>query len=71
MTDRARQVGKVSDSDRRLMDRVRDLVVQARISEGLLQAHFAAEYDLTSSRSILADGTIWEEVSEDTTERND
>jgi hypothetical protein len=70
MIDGAKQVGKVSDSDRRLMDRVKELVVQARITEGLLQAHFAAEYDLTPSRSILADGTIWEEASEDTKERD-
>lgn len=62
--ENSKPVGSLSDSDRRLMERVRDLVVQARVSEGLLHAHFAAEYGLNDSKTVLADGSIWEQLPE-------
>ena len=60
MPENAKQAGTISDSDRRLMERVHQLVMQAKISEALLQAHFAEEYKLNPARSIALDGTIWE-----------
>lgn len=71
MPSSGNNIDKISDSDRRLMQRVKQLVMQARISEGLLQAHFAAEYDLSDSRYVLEDGTIREQMREDGRERQD
>jgi hypothetical protein len=60
MSDQGDKVGVVSDTDRRLMERVRQLTTEVGAYEALLRAHFTAEYGLSPTRSISADGSIWE-----------
>lgn len=58
-------VGRISESDLRLLQRVQQLVEQARISQALLHAHLIEEYKLTGTRSVRSDGSICEMASED------
>lgn len=60
MPEATKQLRRVSDSDQRLMARVREIVMQARIAEAILNSHLAAEYQIENGSTILADGTISE-----------
>jgi hypothetical protein len=45
------------------LQRVQQLVQQALTAQALIQAHFTGEYQLNPTRSIRADGGIWESLS--------
>jgi len=60
MAENSTPVGTISDTDRHLMDRVHQIVVQAKISAAFLQMHLTEEYQLSPTRTIGPDGRIWE-----------
>ena len=63
MANNERKVGEINAGDLRLLQRVQQLVQQALTAQALIQAHFTGEYQLNPTRSIRADGGIWESLS--------
>ena len=60
MTDTMKKIGEVSESDSRLIERVRKLREQARISEMLLNSHLGEEYSLGPGSFVNEAGEIWD-----------